>query len=507
MNETLLRLTNMVRAEADHVSKSSLPLDGYPEMIQHIIWQLAHYENFNVEYVASIILSVFATAIGNSLHFNVKGDWIVSPSIYMMLIGRPGLGKTPPLNFLYKPIRERDREHHLKYKEEYEAYRKKLAEAKNLKGEDSTYELLDEPTLVTTVISDLTPEAMMRVHYNNPRGIAIVVDEILALFNSVNRYSKKNNLIENLLSAYSGQALNSVRKSESMPILIEKPCINLIGSIQTDLLSEVFCKSYQGNGLLDRFLFVYPENRKISKWVRIDDEAERPDIQSLWTPIINKVLDLPCPFNEFDHIVKPIVLRMNKEAEEYFFNWHNSFVDEANNTQDDMKMDSRRMKLDGNAARLALVFQVMKWASGEGNMQCIELNSVKNAIRMIDYFENDYQRIQDIIVSGNLETGTDDWLSFLNHQFTSKEALEAGKKMGMSRRSIYYALDNLCNLQNPAIIKIKHGVYMKNEANITSALCTIALSGETPDKQSTNRISEESAKVQSADDKQQYNNE
>ena len=67
MNETLLRLTNMVRAEADHVSKSSLPLDGYPEMIQHIIWQLAHYENFNVEYVASIILSVFATAIGNSL--------------------------------------------------------------------------------------------------------------------------------------------------------------------------------------------------------------------------------------------------------------------------------------------------------------------------------------------------------------------------------------------------------------------------------------------------------
>ena len=139
-------------------------------------------------------------------------------------------------------------------------------------------------------------------------------------------------------------------------------------------------------------------------------------------------------------------------------------------------------------------------------MQCIELNSVKNAIRMIDYFENDYQRIQDIIVSGNLETGTDDWLSYLNHQFTSKEALEAGKKMGMSRRSIYYALDNLCNLQNPAIIKIKHGVYMKNETNITSALCTIALSGETPDKQSTNRISEESAKVQSADDKQQDNN-
>lgn len=66
-------------------------------------------------------------------------------------------------------------------------------------GEDCYSGMIDEPNLITTVVSDLTPEAMMRVHYNNPRGIVIVADEILALFNSVKRYSNKNNLIEDPL--------------------------------------------------------------------------------------------------------------------------------------------------------------------------------------------------------------------------------------------------------------------------------------------------------------------
>ena len=45
----------------------------------------------------------------------------------MMLVGRPGLGKTPPLGFLYKPIREHDDRMYEKYNEEWDAYEKALA--------------------------------------------------------------------------------------------------------------------------------------------------------------------------------------------------------------------------------------------------------------------------------------------------------------------------------------------------------------------------------------------
>ena len=61
-----LHLTNMLRLEVESIPETGLPLDAFPDKIQEIILNLARYENFNVEYTASIILSAVATAIGNS---------------------------------------------------------------------------------------------------------------------------------------------------------------------------------------------------------------------------------------------------------------------------------------------------------------------------------------------------------------------------------------------------------------------------------------------------------
>ncbi len=102
--------------------------------IQELVLNLARYENFNVEYTASILLSAVVTAIGNSCRIRIKGEWKTSPSIYMMLVGRPGLGKTPPLGFLYKPIREHDDRMYEKYNEEWNAYERALASSGNRRG-------------------------------------------------------------------------------------------------------------------------------------------------------------------------------------------------------------------------------------------------------------------------------------------------------------------------------------------------------------------------------------
>ena len=81
-----IHLTNMLRSEVEGVPETGLPLDAFPDKIQEIILNLARYENFNVEYTASIVLSAVATAIGNScqemvlglsnpLHFQGKGNY------------------------------------------------------------------------------------------------------------------------------------------------------------------------------------------------------------------------------------------------------------------------------------------------------------------------------------------------------------------------------------------------------------------------------------------------
>ena len=496
------QLTNMLRSEVEHIPQTGLPLDAFPEKIREIVLDLSRYENFNVEYTASIILSAVATAIGNSCHIRIKGEWKTAPALYMMLVGRPGLGKTPPLGFIYKPINEQDDRMFEKFNEEWSEYEKNMAAG----GPQNDTTQLRKPRLVTTVISDFTPEAMISVHQYNPRGIALVVDEILALFNSVKRYSSRNNLIEDLLTAYSGQPLKAVRKSESKPAFIKTPCINIIGSIQTNLLSEIFKADFVANGLTDRFLFeadfvangltdrflfVYPKDRKISVWRRNDRNIGRPDILGKWRDILGRVLNIPCIADEKSNAVSPLVINMDDEAEEYFYNWYNGIIEEVNAIEDDAEVESRKMKLNGNAARLALIFQIMKWAAGEGEMRSIELDTVKAAVRMIEYYEESYRRTQEAVVTGNIGDTKDAWLSLLGDTFTSGEAVIAGRKVEMSRRSVYYALEQLCRINNPVIEKVSHGVYRKI---ISDAPCTIALS----DANNTENIVQ-SAKVQSAD--------
>lgn len=469
-----LELCNRLRIEAGRVSESGLPLEVFPQKVQEIIFNLAAYENFNIEYSASIVLSAAAAAIGNACQIQIKGNWRTSPSVYMMLVGRPGLGKTPPLSFLYRPIHEQDDRMFEQYLQECDEYERALASSAKDKEADESI-LLKKPRLVTTVISDFTPEALMNVHQHNLRGVAVEVDEILAMFNSVRRYNSKNNLIEDLLSTYSGRPLKSVRKSEARPILIRQPCINVIGSVQTNLLPEVFRNEYKANGLLDRFLFVYPKDQRISKWQRTDRSTPRPDTMGQWRTILNRILSLPCPTDEKGNTVCSLVLAMEDSAEACFYDWYNGIIDTVNAVSNDAEVDSRKTKLDGNAARLALVFQILKWASGEGHMQHIDLDSVKAAIRMIDYYEDTYRRIQESIVSSGIGDNKEAWLSLLGDIFTAGDAVIAGKKVELSRRTVYYALDRLSREPNPVLEKLHHGAYRKTSA---IASCTIALSSE-----------------------------
>lgn len=86
---------------------------------------------------------------------------------------------------------------------------------------------------------------------------------------------------------------------------------------------------------------------------------------------------------------------MTEDAEEYFYNWYNNIIDSTNAIEDDAEVRSRKMKLNGHAGRLALIFQLMKWAVDGEDVSKINLSPVKAAIRMIDYYEETYDRIED----------------------------------------------------------------------------------------------------------------
>ena len=492
------RLTNQIHADIEGVAETGFPLDVFPDEIQKIVYELVTYENFNLEYTASVVLSVFATALGNTHRVNIKGKWVTSCALYMMLVGRPGLGKTPPLNYLYSPLRDFDQQMLDKARYKYEQY-KQLTVGKK---ENGSSEQMERPRFPQTIISDFTQEAMLSIHYDNPRGIAIVVDEIMGLFNSVKRYSAKSTLIQDLLSAYSGMSLKAVRKTEDFPLTIPVPCINIIGGIQTGLLSDVMTREYVSNGLIDRFLFVYPKNTKIPEWQLGIDKKQRPDTISRWNRIIRRVIDLPLDVKEDGNTITPKVLEFTDNAMTHFFTWNNGIIKIVNGIENDNDVESRIMKVNGNAARLALILQTMRWSVGECQLNSIDIESVKGAIRLIEYYEDSYKRIQVVTDSCIVRGKPDDLLNRLGDTFSSKDAEIAGLSLGISRRTVYNQLDRLCKSPTPSIIRLKQGLYQKIVQNCTDALCTTAQSDQSKDNTNEANTIVQSAEVQSASDAQ-----
>jgi len=176
MTHTRLELCNMIRMEAEHTKDTGFPLEVFPQTVQSVILDMVRYENYKTEFIATAMLSAVSAALGGTYRIRIKGEWQSNAALYIILVGRPGLGKTPPLEAAYRPIRKHDYALFKAYESELETWK--------AAGESGR-----KPVLRRTVVSDFTPESLLLTHNNNPRSVVILVDEIMGMFNSANRYT------------------------------------------------------------------------------------------------------------------------------------------------------------------------------------------------------------------------------------------------------------------------------------------------------------------------------
>ena len=441
-----LELCNRIRMEAEDIERTGFPLEVLPQTVQSVILDMATYENYKIEFTATAMLSAVSAALGGAYRIRIKGDWQSSGALYVILVGRPGLGKTPPLEAAYRPIRKRDYALFKVYEAELEAWK--------AAGESDR-----KPVLRRTVVSDFTPESLLLTHNSNPRSVVILVDEIMGMFNSANRYTN-GQLIEQLLTAWSGGVLDVTRVGSTVPVHIEQPCINIVGTTQTKRIHELLTKGFEENGLLDRILFVLPKSREVPKWTDWDDGGEdRASMAAArWEQILGKVLSLDYDTGEEER--RPHVLSMDREAREYFFSWWNRKVERINRIEDDAQVDSREMKHPAQVARLALLMQVLRYAAGESHLLSVDTASVKAAIRLNGYFEDSYRRIRSFVAEDMCEDPPKVLLSLLPDTFDTKTAIAIGKELqNVSERTVMNYLKELC--RSRLLRKSKAGHYEK----------------------------------------------
>lgn len=91
--------------EFEGIFENKIPLDAFPAKIQDMILALSRQENYSIEYMMASLLVAVSTAIGNAVNIRIRGGWISNPALYMILVGRPGMGK-PHLWILHSVLSE-----------------------------------------------------------------------------------------------------------------------------------------------------------------------------------------------------------------------------------------------------------------------------------------------------------------------------------------------------------------------------------------------------------------
>ena len=408
----------------------SFPLEVFPDTIRNIVEAFEEYENFNVDFTAASLLTVFAAAMGNTWSVRFMTGWIDRPIIYMVLVGSPSCGKTPPLRQAVAPLLKIDSEYDRIYCKEMETYRRWERLSAKQREKNSLPEEMAVPIRKCHVVVDSTVEALIGALRDNPRGVLIYKDEIDSLLSNFNRYNGSDEGY--FLSLFSGTPFKYSRKSNNEHIFLANPYCSIIGTTQPGRLGEQFGGKRMMNGFSSRFLKVYPEIDKMPSW---NDTAMPDGVLEEWERIIRKVITVT-PSTDQEGKATSIELLFSQEAKLRVIQWKDEVNNKAYAETDSDAVRALCGKLETYLVRFCLVIQIMHCICGESGMDKIEPGTAELAIRLTEYFRNMESRIAPEIETGILDNRFTELLGNLRDSFTTAEAVREALQLGISESSV-----------------------------------------------------------------------
>ena len=409
----------------------SFPLEIFPKAIRDIIEALEEYENnYNVDFTAASFLTVFAAAMGNTWSVRFMTGWISRPIIYMVLVGSPSCGKTPPLQQAVAPLLKLDGEYDMIYCKEMETYRRWERMSAKQREKHSLPEAMKMPQRKCHVVVDSTVEALIEALRDNPRGVLIYKDEIDSLLSNFNRYNGSDEGY--FLSLFSGTPFKYSRKSSNEHIFLSNPYCSIIGTTQPGRLGEQFGGKRMMNGFSSRFLKVYPEIDEMPSW---NDTAMPDSVLEEWERIIRRVV-AATPSTDQEGKATSIELMFSQDAKLRIIQWKDAVNNKAYAETDSDAVRALCGKLETYLVRFCLVIQIMHGICGESGMDKIEPGTAELAIRLTEYFRNMESRIAPEIETGILDNRFTELLGNLRDSFTTAEAVREALQLGISESSV-----------------------------------------------------------------------
>lgn len=306
---------------------------------------IAERGSFPIEYVAVSAMVALSAVVGRQCGIKPKrhDDWLAVPNLWGMIVGKPGVFKSPALAEALKPLHRLETTARDKHKAElahFEAQKqvsdamakaaKSKLDAQAKSGKASPEALLElakqttapdseKPTCTRYVINDASAEKLQELLGENPNGILLLRDELSGLLKSLDKQGHENDRAF-YLECWDGTRGYTSDRIGRGTTYCDAACLSMLGTIQPGVLSKHLKGATTGDtadGLMPRFqLMVYPDTA--SRFVNVD-RYPNTDAKNTAYGVFTRLAELDAasigavreseeaiPFLRFDHDAQAI---------------------------------------------------------------------------------------------------------------------------------------------------------------------------------------------------------
>lgn len=437
---------NEVLIQEYNYNKSDLvfPIDIFPKPIQSYIMECNAKLDSNIDFMGCSLLWLISVCIGNTIEIEVKRGWSENATMWLALVGKAGIGKTPSINNIIFPllkINSREIKRYLKELEKYEFF-------ENLsKKEKQDYSEVPKPSKQQFIANDITIEALVDLHQESDNAVGVFKDELAGWLKDMNKYRAGSDL-EFWLSTWSGKSVNLNRLTRKGSF-VEKPFVPVLGGIQPNILNNFYTDENKDNGFMDRMLLSFPDAA-----VDLYNENEMEyDVLEWYKENIVSFYDTLKGIIKRDSegTIQSLTAKFSAEGKKEWKRVFNDYTGHQNNDDENEYLKSMYPKQKSYLPRFALLIHVFdEFFTSGGNTLEISKESVLKAEKISRYFVATAKKVMiNTAEVGNLKNvakagkNNVEKLKAIYDENPDFNRSKTAELLGISRRQVLRILDQI----------------------------------------------------------------